>query len=74
MRRGKLAARCWGSLENTYHTALVINIGVSTMMKKLFNRNIGWGDLRCVMVLSRFRSQSRVLLKSVARHRSALQQ
>ena len=39
LRRGKLAARCWGSLESTYHTALVINIGVSTMMKKLFNHN-----------------------------------
>ena len=31
MRRGKLATRCWGSQENTYHTALVINIGVSTI-------------------------------------------
>ena len=74
MRRGKLATRCWGSQENTYYTALVINIGVSTMMKKLFNHNIGRGDVRCVMVLSRFRSQSRVLLKSAVRHRSALQQ
>ena len=74
MGGGKLATRCCGSQENAYHTALVINIGVSTMMKKLFNDNIGWGDVRCVMVLSRFRSQLRVLLKSAVRHRLALQQ
>ena len=40
------------------------------MLKKLFNHNIG-GDVRCVMVLSRFFFQSHlcVSLKTTVRHR-----
>ena len=43
-----------------------------TMLKKLFIHNIG-GDVRCVVVLSRFLTTLARFIEKRSRHRSALQ-